>query len=389
MNIFETYRVGININNSNLGSAYDGRYSIYGWGYEVNGSMSGTNYSGLHSEPVKLPFTVDDFYMTQANGILYKQGNDLYVLGGNSKTGLGLGENASDYADVFTPIKCYSGTNIQKFERNSVAQCFILDNGILLGSSADNANCYNDGQLQPHPNWDIIDTDVTDFTSSNTKLLYIKNNKLYYTGFMMIRNSNTGQYIIPESYNSSVLLEDCSDVDIIRINTTLDYILVVTKDKQNTYVWGENKLNRFTSSSTSTIYKGDKISLYTYPVKSIPYQSVYNRFISYLTEDNKLYGRGDFGDIFPTTTSWSLLKDNCTFADFYDDFYSFISNNEGIIKTTEFYKTQLNLPSTETTIFPSTLVGEKQIKKMYFSQHYVSPGNFAPVSFCLVDEKGE
>lgn len=204
----------------------DYKYDVYAWGYESNGNMSGTSYSGLHSEPIKLPFKADDILEGYINTLIYRQGNNIYALGGTHKGSLGLGENYSQYNNYFTPIKCYSGTNIQKIEFNDC--CIILDNGTLYGSSNSEIGCFNDGLEQKHYNWDVIDTNVEDFSLGEDFICYKKDNKLYHCG----RDVSFTNII--KTYTSQIILEDASDV--ITVIGRWGYIIALTSDLKNAYV---------------------------------------------------------------------------------------------------------------------------------------------------------
>lgn len=351
------------------------KYDIYAWGYENTGSMSGTDYSGFHEDIVKLPFKVDDICTSSGDGLVYKQGNDLYVLGGMAKNNLGLGENYSDYASVYTPIKIFTCKNLQKMEWSHDNAFYILDDGILYGSTGSMNGCFNDGLEQRHYNWDVIDTNVEDFSTGYECICYKKDNKLYHCGSAISKTN------ITETFTSQVVLEDASDVVMLKMNWR-DFIVALTSDLKNAYIWGDNDYNRFSSSSTATVYNGEKIELFPNNVKQI-----FKGFMSsssglfYIDENNNLYRRGDVDNLFTTVSDWTLTKENCLYCRVNTKFLSTSLNGEGNITTYRTYYTGLN--SGDNLIFTKDKIGNKEVKKIFTDYRSVDGTNY-PYSFCLV-----
>ena len=375
--IFKTYKVGA-INKL----IPIRRYAVKAFGYESVGSMSGTNYSGFHEDIVTLPFRVDDCWPSNNDGLIYRQGNSLYVLGGNIKGNLGLGKDYRSYDDIFIPIKIFEGINIKKVEVYS-SNTFILDKGTLYACSITPSGCFNDGLSQSHYTWDIVDTEVEDFSSSNGVVCYKKEDKLYHCGGGLYQTN------IANSYTSQVILENAANVTMLKMIGNGNCLIASTNDENYAYIWGRNEYNRFSSSSTSTVYNGEYLDYFPSPIK-IFFEGYFgsNDYygLFYIDKNDSLYGRGHLDKLFPNASSWTLLKENCSSAYLNFGFCSTALNGEGNITTKN--SNLIGLSVGDNLIFTKDKIGDGKVSKVV-TYYTTVDGNRYPYSFCLVDDEVE
>ena len=227
-----------------------GGYELWGYGYDVNGNMGsgevGETFVGLK----KIADNIQDISTTYSNNLIYVKNNKVYVVGGAAISELNLSTNT-----LCKPQLIYDGKDIRKICTTAYGSFFVLDEDRLYVRGENiQASKYPmglGGKTSPNE-FTLVADDVINVASSSHGTMCIKSNgDIYYTG-----GETKWGMSATSTFTKYMSSSGCDE--IIPIGTS--EFGCYKKGETSMRCFGLNRYYTFSSSSTSTVYSGTKVS---------------------------------------------------------------------------------------------------------------------------------